>query len=77
MVIALLIHESTAFQTVRKQLVLKLATCRKTVRLLSNLLRIKWYVLENLKLKLDGFLTWSEYDGGTSICDIQLMETVP
>jgi hypothetical protein len=57
MVRALLINELTAFQKVRKPLALQLATCRKTVRLLSNFLCIKCYVLENLKLKLDGFLT--------------------
>jgi len=34
-------------------------------------------VLENLKLKLDGFLIWSEYDDGASICDIESIETVP
>jgi len=67
MVRALLLHELTAFQTVRKPLALQLATCHNTARLLSNFLCIKWYVLENLKLKLDGFLTWSEYDDGVTL----------
>jgi hypothetical protein len=41
MVRALLIHELNAFQTVRKPLALQLATCCKTVRLLSNFPCIK------------------------------------